>query len=193
MGNQISQSLLQTSAEALFPPRTASPSTAFGHALRTIGLTQGSSYNPSNSTDNCVFVTLAYLLGKTADELSSEVAMAMPENGSGGLPISRLRPLFERIDWVVRNKRIEVAFYNGGFPNSPDNTAIGQKAKFLDVNQRVGIGYVRPGGGGHVAVMERRPEGGYQYKCFQHSGLGRDVSGEVDEKNIRFSFCPYDY
>jgi hypothetical protein len=155
---------------------------------------QGSSYNPTNSTDNCIFVTLAYLLGKSADELSEEANIAMPQDGSGGLPVSKMRPLFERIDWVVRNRRIQVAFYNGGFQNSDDNAAIGRQAKFLDVNQRVGVGYVRNGGGGHVAVMEPNRGGhGYRYVCCQRNSHGEDVTREVDERNIRFSFCPYAY
>jgi hypothetical protein len=83
-----------------------------------------------------VFVTLAYLLGKTADDLSHEVNIAMPENGSGGMPLSRLRPLFESIDWIVRNKRIQVAFYNGDFPNSPNNEKIERQASIFDPSQR---------------------------------------------------------
>lgn len=99
-------------------------------------------------------MTLAYLLDKSADELSEEVKIAMPANGSGGLPLSRMRQLFDGIGWVVRNKRIEVAFYNGSFPNSPDVDRIVQRARILDVNQRVGVGVLRRDGGGHVAVME---------------------------------------
>jgi len=173
--------------------QTAPLSTSFGNALRSIGINQASSYNPTNLTDNCVFVTLAYLLGKTADELSREVNIAMPENGSGGMPVSRLRPLFESIDWIVRDKRIQVTFYNGEFPNSPNNEIIGRQASILDLNQSVGIGYMRPSGGGHVAVMERKAGGGYRYVCFQHNNFGEDVTREVDERHIRFSFCPYAY
>jgi hypothetical protein len=52
---------------------------------------------------------------------------------------------------------------------------------------------MRPSGGGHVAVMERKAESGYQYVCFQNNSFREDVTREVNEKKIKFSFCPYAY
>jgi hypothetical protein len=62
---------------------------SFGEALDLIGLFGTSRYNPDNLTDNCVFVTTAYLLGKNSNELAESIQRSMPNNGSGGVTIDQ--------------------------------------------------------------------------------------------------------
>jgi hypothetical protein len=171
----------------------SSPEVArFGNALNSIGLPVTSGYNPSGLTDNCVFVTLASLLGKTADQLSHEINIEMPANGSGGLSITRLRPVFESIAWVVKTRHVMVAFYSPGqFPNSPQNDDIKRRVKVLELGQRVGVGYRRSDGSGHVVTMQPEERGGYRYLCYQHSPFGRDVTEEVERGTIVFTFSAY--
>jgi len=185
MGNETSRPEPQDAQSAY----TSSPEvTRFGSALNSIGL----SYNPSGLTDNCVFVTLASLLGKSADQLSREINIEMPANGSGGLPLSRLRPVFESIAWVVKTRHVMVAFYAPGqFPNSPQNAEITRRAGVLELGQRVGVGYTRADGSGHVVTMEPGERGGYRYVCYQHSTSGRDVTEEVERGTIKFTFSAY--
>lgn len=162
--------------------------TTFGSALNSIGI----SYNPSGLTDNCVFVTLASLLGKTADQLSREINIEMPANGSGGLPISGLRPVFESIAWVVKTHHVRVAFYaDRQFPNSPQNAYITQGATVIELGKRVGVGYRRSDRSGHVVTMEPGERGGYRFVDYQHSRFGRDVTEEVNRGTIKFSFSAY--
>ena len=172
---------------------TSSPEAArFGNALNSIGLSVTSGYNPSGLTDNCVFVTLASLLGKTADQLSREIDIEMPTNGSGGLSIASLRPVFESIAWVVKTRHVMVAFYSPGqFPNSPQNDYIKRQVKVLELGQRVGVGYKRPDGSGHVVTMQPEERGGYRYVCYQQSQFGRDVTEEVEGATIVFTFSAY--
>jgi len=189
MGAEVSRAERQEGrAEYISSPEVA----RFGSALNSVGISITSNYNPSGLTDNCVFVTLASLLGKTADQLSLSINIEMPANGSGGLSIARLRPVFESIAWVVKTRHVMVAFYGPGeFPNSPQNDDITQRVEVLELCQRVGIGYRRRDGSGHVVTMQSGERGGYRYVCYQHSPSGRDVTEEVERGTIVFSFSAY--
>lgn len=56
----------------------------------------GSFYNPRALTDNCVFVSLAYVLRSTAPELSRVLRVCQPKNGSGGIEADVIVRLMDR-------------------------------------------------------------------------------------------------
>ena len=93
LGILISQERLEAPSACISSPEV----TRSGNALNSIGLPVTSNYNPSRLTDNCIFMTLASLLGSTVDHLSREINIEMPANGSGGFPILGLRPVLKFI------------------------------------------------------------------------------------------------
>jgi len=55
---------------------------SLGEALESYNISGFSKYNPQQLTRNCVFVTMAYLRGISADELAAYINREMPPNDS---------------------------------------------------------------------------------------------------------------
>lgn len=144
---------------------------------------QGSYYNPEARTENCVFVSLAVLLGITAPELSRRTGILQPSNGSGGMrehEIARLMNKVRELGLVHKFVMSNVPFdYNGVSPASGWVSSPMQMVLYVAPSGPGGRPY------GHCVVGGRGYATDYQHRGGPQAMFGREVTQEVYPNGFR--------
>ena len=186
MSAQILRRALAPSAAQTSEPTTELKNAAggseddFGKDLESSGLIGLSSYNPGNADNNCVFVTLAYLLGlKSVNELNNQVkAFFPPPTARGIAPCTILTVLektgyeFKRISWSEEMTELIS-------PASGNMVWRAQEQMFKEWNTtQIGILFTWPDGNGHC-IVAKKTSFGSEYVCFQTQFQGVDMSEDI--------------
>lgn len=136
-----------------------------------------SAYNPQGLTNNCIFVTVAYLLGVSVDNLPQALRNEMQDT-MGVLSLDDdIRPLLE----LTGRRFCTQSWENGDFElTSAGDRASWRLEQFLMSKwscSGIGIGYQTVTNFAHfIVVTDAHPP---TYMCYQHATEGRDKWQEV--------------
>jgi hypothetical protein len=161
-----------------------------------------SSDNPTDQKNNCVFVTLAYLMGyRSTAELDIEIRKDMarlPADGSGGVPLSSISALTKKTGQQFVYKSFQASPTGAGTQAAalPSKTppAIGTNVAGIRGEEmllgewnvtQIGIIYIRPASrGGHCIVVKQTPADGLKYVCYQSESGGKDLWADAAGKKV---------
>jgi len=155
-------------------------------------------FNPENLTNNCAFVTIAYLLNTDAQSLCDFIGIR-PSPFDAGVDLDTIIDALKRVGatyrWrsFVETKRAiptEGNSWQGEdrycrYPGrgTPEGRRYG-----VGWPSQVGVAYRRPDGTGHVVVL-KLPGTPYRYYMdYQQSRRGRDVTREVKQGTAHLMF-----
>ncbi|KAK5122223.1 hypothetical protein LTR85_004133 [Meristemomyces frigidus] len=181
----------QTSTPAIGAP--VDDTAQFEHDLKEAGLIGLSTYNPANAGNNCVFVTLAYLLGlKSVDDLDAKIRAHFPKPTAAGIDMQTIITVFDLTE-TQHHRRLKWQAWPGYAAQtlSAGGRARWRAEQFLfgpwHVSQ-IGILYLRNDavGSGHCIVLkDKNPP---EYVCYQTETSGadywRDVKGDWEDDLI---------
>ncbi|KAF3921303.1 hypothetical protein ABW21_db0207979 [Orbilia brochopaga] len=141
---------------------------------------------------DCFFVTLAFLLRTTVQDISTRIGIPVPAPGSNGVGVADVVNALTRLGMVfnVWNWTDETNGNNGGpvrGPNTNVNT-IGvveaRAGRAVGMPRVVGAVYIRPDRTGHVVVC-RNPGTPYRrYVDYQASTSGADATRDAQGSRI---------
>jgi hypothetical protein len=188
-------------------PADSNHGTIFGQICEDMGLLKegywedaqeyeapGSFWNPERLKNNCVFVSVGYLLGMSSNDLSQQLMVGVLPERVKGVKLGEMEQILQRISGLnivvfpFRNQKM-------GSPQAQQASTMRILVKWIHRYKcsQFAIGYRRVNGSGHCVVakkLERR--GGYRlqdycFMCFQHETGGRDVSNDVMGSFIMFA------
>ncbi|KAE8446313.1 hypothetical protein EG329_012060 [Mollisiaceae sp. DMI_Dod_QoI] len=152
----------------------------FGSELDGFGLFGTSIYNPRELTNNCVFVTIAYLLGMNADQLAAKIEHEREHEANKGVSLEELYQMLEYhgITGSGYVMRLTVQRIHGCFDGSANVC---------------GIAYQRPNGTAHCATVrqiarDKLHPHGLQFVCYQKSTDGLDVTEDSQQSRNTMLF-----
>jgi hypothetical protein len=188
-------------------PLDSSHGTVFGRICKDMGLLDedywedpgryekpASYWNGERLQNNCVFVSVGYLLGMPSEELSSYLQEEPLPTQLQGINLGEIERILYRIPGL--NIVVFPAQLDGSRkrrsqrPESQQRFALSKLAEYLDDNDRqFAIGYQRVNGSGHCVVAQKLGSSmkDYQFTCFQHETNGRNISEDVRKSFISFA------
>jgi hypothetical protein len=187
-------------------PADSNHGTVFGQICEDMGLLKESywkdpeeyqtpSYwNPQRLKNNCVFVSVGYLLGMSSNDLSQQFMVDKLPQRVKGVKLGEMEQILQRISGL---NIVVFPFRNQKKENPRVQQAFAMKIleKWIRKHKcsQFAIGYRRINGSGHCVVAKKlkRPSGyklrDYCFTCFQRETDGRDVSKDVMESFIMFA------
>ncbi|RDL32358.1 uncharacterized protein BP5553_08814 [Venustampulla echinocandica] len=192
-------------------PLDSSHGTVFGRICKEMGLLKedyweypdryekpASYWNGERLQNNCVFVSVGYLLGMPSEELSSYLQAKPLPTELQGINLGEIERILYRIpglNIVAFPVQLEGSRRRQSqHPEPQQRFALRKLPECLkDKDQPFAIGYERGSGRGHCVVAQNlRGRGGtrvedYQFTCFQHETNGRNMSEDVRNSFISFA------
>ncbi|KUJ23756.1 uncharacterized protein LY89DRAFT_744215 [Mollisia scopiformis] len=155
----------------------------FGLALDSIGLFGSSTYNPRDFENKCVFVTMAYLQGLTADQFAINVQREGLYEANEGCGIGDIYDMLER-QGVTKGPYL-LRFNIPRIHSCLD--------RFTQV---CGIIYSRPYGTSHCVTVRKtardaQHRNGLKYICYQRETEGRDLTWDAEAGELEMIFSLY--
>ena len=201
-------------------PADSHQGTVFGRICDDMGLLQSdksggrsnemSRWNPEGLQNNCIFVSVGYLLNLNAEKLAKYLNVNFPPHIKG-LGVGEMEWHLGRMPGL---HVVILPFDKGAVGKIPRNSP-SFALRFLErwisryQNLPFAIGYQRADGSGHCLVAERLPRGkwsrgkssretrgkgqsrelseSYSYTCYQKRTLGTDMAKDVMNSSIRFA------
>ncbi|EGN98935.1 hypothetical protein SERLA73DRAFT_181667 [Serpula lacrymans var. lacrymans S7.3] len=163
-----------------------------------------SPYNPERLLNNCVFVTLAYLLHTNARDLCDRIGIR-PVPGSPGVTLEAAVTAIERLG--IRFCVVRFSPSHPPNPLNPRNPLVmrpnlrqnvlppprdGIPESYVTWRQwprRVGVAYTRANGTGHVVVCNSPGAPYRRYMDYQTRADGQDVTREVQQSRVFMVFA----
>ncbi|KAH8651855.1 hypothetical protein BGZ60DRAFT_420391 [Tricladium varicosporioides] len=192
-------------------PMDSDHGTVFGRICKEMGLLKedywkdpsryqkpASYWNGERLQNNCVFVSIGYLLGMPSEELSTYLQAKPLCAQLQGIDLGDIERILYRIPGlnIVTFPIHPESSHNWGSQHleSQQRFALSKLTKYLKGSDReFAVGYQRGIKNGHCVVAQklRRRDGtrmeDYQFTCFQHETDGRDMSEDVRKSFISFA------
>lgn len=178
-----------------------------GEALETLGFGTNR-YNPTDLPDNCVFVTIAFLLDMKPEQLVRWIQQRMPTGG--GVLLPKVFDLLTESRIVNNPRGLSFEWHCGpgttlSSPMAPSgilHVLFLHKLLVPDYDQSgtpfsprgVAVCYYRQSGPGHCCTVQDTPQSiehpnGLKYICYQSDPAGRDLTWDAEASTIRLIFC----